>query len=280
MKISGFTFARNLIRLDYPFIEAIRSILPIVDEFIVNVGPDEDGTLEAVEAIGDAKIKIVRSQWNQNFPQGGYVLTQQTNIALFNCTGDWAFCIQADEIIHEDDHDRLVRMMERYVDDDEVEGLGFKRLNFYGDYQTILDVHPWNTGLITRIVKPHKFALSRADSNEFCVHPKYKEKGRAIHIADTGASLFHYMDVKTEKPDDTAYYYQKYPRQFVSPFRESHPAIMRKRIAAHPVTLDHNSPDWRTTLTAREKRQLFKSSPLARRLRDLAGRRAYKLVRT
>ena len=103
---------------------AIRSILPIFVVFIVYFGPDEDGTLDAVKAIGDPKIKIVRSQWNGNFAQGGYVLTQQTNIALFNCTGDWAFCVQADEIVHEDDHEMLVRAMERYVDDDRVEGLG------------------------------------------------------------------------------------------------------------------------------------------------------------
>ena len=44
MKISGFTIASNAIRFDYPIVESIKSILPIVDEFIVNVGPDEDGT--------------------------------------------------------------------------------------------------------------------------------------------------------------------------------------------------------------------------------------------
>jgi len=84
VKISGFTFVRNSIRFDFPVVESIKSILPIVDEFIVNVGPDEDGTLSLIKSIGDPKIKIIRSQWNPNLDTGGYLFAQQTNIALFN----------------------------------------------------------------------------------------------------------------------------------------------------------------------------------------------------
>jgi hypothetical protein len=66
MKLSGFTFVRNAVRLDYPVVESISSILPIVDEFIVNVGPDEDGTLDLIRSIRDPRIKIIQSQWNPN----------------------------------------------------------------------------------------------------------------------------------------------------------------------------------------------------------------------
>jgi hypothetical protein len=38
MKISGFSFVRNGIKLYYPVIESIQSILPICDEFIIAVG--------------------------------------------------------------------------------------------------------------------------------------------------------------------------------------------------------------------------------------------------
>jgi hypothetical protein len=38
MKVSGFTFVRNVVKYDYPVVESIRSILPVVYEFIVN-GP-------------------------------------------------------------------------------------------------------------------------------------------------------------------------------------------------------------------------------------------------
>ncbi|MGH7953853.1 MAG: glycosyltransferase, partial [Limisphaerales bacterium] len=39
MKVSGFTFLRNGQKFGYPFVESIRSILPIVDEFVVALGP-------------------------------------------------------------------------------------------------------------------------------------------------------------------------------------------------------------------------------------------------
>lgn len=44
MKISGFTIIRNAVLNDYPITEAIRSILPVVDEMIVLVGDSEDET--------------------------------------------------------------------------------------------------------------------------------------------------------------------------------------------------------------------------------------------
>ncbi|MBM3912615.1 MAG: glycosyltransferase family 2 protein, partial [Sphingomonadales bacterium] len=45
MKVSGFTFIRNAVLLDYPILEAIRSILPLCDEIVVAVGKSEDETL-------------------------------------------------------------------------------------------------------------------------------------------------------------------------------------------------------------------------------------------
>ena len=58
MKVSGFTFVRNAIKFDYPIVEAISSILPICDEFVVAVGKSEDGTLELVKSISSDKINI------------------------------------------------------------------------------------------------------------------------------------------------------------------------------------------------------------------------------
>jgi len=45
MKLSGFSFVRNGIKLYYPVVETIKSILPLVDEFVIAVGKgDEDDT--------------------------------------------------------------------------------------------------------------------------------------------------------------------------------------------------------------------------------------------
>jgi hypothetical protein len=276
MKISGFTFVRNAVRLDYPVVESIRSILPIVDEFVVNVGNSDDDTLGLVRSIGDSRIRIVESHWNPNVSTGGYVLAQQTNIALFNCTGTWAIYLQADEAIHERDHAWLRAMMTKYADDDRVEGLLLRRLTFFGDYKTISDVRPFNFDLSCRVVKPHRFVLSRGDAAGFTVHPKFKERGRRIRTVDTGLDFFHYADIRPAAPaadfrrekgkfwdqrsfapnylDGLGDYYRRVPRSFVASYRGTHPASMHDRIARHQGSLDPDSPEWRTRLTLRERR--------------------------
>jgi len=52
IRASGFTFLRNAVKLDYPADESIRSVLPIVDDFIVNIGLSEDGTEEFIISPG------------------------------------------------------------------------------------------------------------------------------------------------------------------------------------------------------------------------------------
>ena len=64
MKVSGFTFIRNAVSLGFPAVESIRSVLPICDEFVVNVGEGDDGTLELIRSLGESKITRLFSQLN------------------------------------------------------------------------------------------------------------------------------------------------------------------------------------------------------------------------
>ena len=81
MKVSGFTFIRNGTLLGYPFIESIKSILPICDEFIVVIGKSEDDTLSRVRGIKSKKIRVIESIWNENISDRGFVYAQQKMIA-------------------------------------------------------------------------------------------------------------------------------------------------------------------------------------------------------
>src|SRR5438093_12659958 len=150
MKVSGFTFCGNAVRYDYPVVESIRSILPIVDEFIVNVGRCEDGTLGLIRSVGDPKIRIVESVWDESLRKDGLIYSQQTNIALSHCVSDWAFYLQADEVIHEDDLSAIVRAMEVNLNKLEVKGLLFRYLHFVGDYWS---TNPWFYHKAVRIIR-------------------------------------------------------------------------------------------------------------------------------
>jgi len=297
VKLSGFTFIRNAVSLDYPVVESISSILPIVDEFIVNIGPDNDGTTELIRSIGSPKIKIIQSQWNPNLSTGGYVYAQQTNIALFNCTGKWAFYLQADEVIHEDDLPAILSYVDRDINDDGVEGIAFSELSFWGDYKTIVNVYPQRKRRRCRIIKPHCFVLSRGDAAGFTVHPKYKETGRRLRVIDTGIRLFHYCSVKSEKAmkekirtvstywsenqpkqsDPNLYYH--IPRKFVAPYKGTHPKVMSDRISKHPISIDLSSSHWRTEMTWKERWRLLKTMWVENVTDRFSGKGSYKLVR-
>ena len=137
MKVSGFTFVRNGVKFDYPFIEAIQSILPICDELIVAVGNSEDDTRKKIEAINSPKIKIIDTIWDDSLREGGHVLAVETNKALdaISADADWCFYIQADEVFHENDLTKIEEAMLQNLDNKAIEGLVFKHLNFFAIYR-------------------------------------------------------------------------------------------------------------------------------------------------
>src|SRR5260370_13284424 len=96
VKISGFTFIRNGNDLGYPFVAAIRSLLPLCDEIIVNVPRSTDGTRESVLAIGDPKIRVIETEWDEKQRTDGQALSHHTNLAFDQCAGDWCGYIQGD----------------------------------------------------------------------------------------------------------------------------------------------------------------------------------------
>jgi hypothetical protein len=96
MKVAGFSFIRNALKYDYPIVEAITSILPICDEFIVAVGKSEDATLSLIQSIPSPKIKIIETVWDDALREGGRVLAEETNkaFAAVSKEADWTFYIQ------------------------------------------------------------------------------------------------------------------------------------------------------------------------------------------
>jgi glycosyltransferase involved in cell wall biosynthesis len=199
LKVSGFTFLRNGQRLGYPFVASIRSILPVVDEFVIALGPCDDDTEKMVRAIGDPKIRIIPTQWNENlrsdYSVKGFVYGQQKSIALFNCTGDWAFYLEADEVLHENDLPKIRAAMEKYLRDERVEALAFDYLHFYGNKNTIAWSPGWYRSEV-RILRNTIPAWS-SESLFFNVVVNHK-KSRHPRAAHAGATIFHYGWVRSE----------------------------------------------------------------------------------
>jgi len=196
MKISAFTFIKNGQILGYPFIQSIQSVLPIVDEFVINVGESEDDTLSLIESISSPKIRIIKSKWNDSMKDRGYVYGQQKMIAQFNCTGDWAFYIEGDEIYHEDDLSQIQSAMQNYLKDPSVEALVFDFYHFYGNANTYLDSPGWYRSE-ARIIK--NSVRSYAPDGLFWVILDQNKKGRYPRAKHTGVNCYHYGWVRSEE---------------------------------------------------------------------------------
>ncbi len=143
MRISGATIIRNGVKFGFPFVESIKSVLPLCFEFIVAVGKSEDATKPKIEGINDPRIKIIDTVWDDAKRAGGQVLSEQTNIALKNCKGDWIFYIQSDEAVNENDFEKIKNAVSKADKSDEIDGIIFDYLHFYGSYSTVQTGRNW-----------------------------------------------------------------------------------------------------------------------------------------
>ena len=194
MKVSGFTIVRNAIQYDYPIVEAITSILPICDEFVVAVGKSEDDTLALIQGINSPKIKIIETVWDESLREGGRVLADETNKALAAISDDtdWAFYIQGDEVMHEDFLPAIKKAMETWVNEPKVEGLLFHYRHFYGSYDYIGDSRKWYPKEV-RVIRNDKAIYSFRDAQGF------QKKGRPLKVKQVEAYVHHYGWVKNPK---------------------------------------------------------------------------------
>lgn len=200
MKVSGFTFLRNGQKLGYPFVESIRSLLPIVDEYVVALGPCDDDTEKRLREINDPKLRIIPTQWNErirhDYTVKAFVYGQQKSIALFNCTGDWAFYLECDEVLHEDELSKIRAAMEKHQNDERVEALAFDYLHFYGNRNT----YAWSPGWYRSEVRIIRNTIPAWSSEALFFNVVTGHKtSRYPRAAHTGARIYHYGYLKTEE---------------------------------------------------------------------------------
>jgi hypothetical protein len=192
MKISGFTIIKNAVLNDYPIVEAVKSILPVVDEMIILVGDCEDDTIGLIETINDPKIKIHHSVWDPNLRTGGSVLAVETNKAmqLISKDADWAFYIQGDEVVHEQYHEAILKGCRDYKDQTAVDGLLFKYLHFYGTYDYVGDSRTWYSKEV-RVIRNDRQITAYKDAQGF------RKQGQKLKVKAINAYIYHYGWVKS-----------------------------------------------------------------------------------
>ncbi|MFM1934353.1 MAG: hypothetical protein RL360_1234 [Bacteroidota bacterium] len=281
MKIAGFTFIRNAVKNDYAIVEAITSILPICDEFVVAVGASEDETLALIQGIPSDKIKIVETVWDDAKREGGATFALETDKALQAISKDidWAFYIQGDECVHEADLPVVKAAMEANLTDENVEGLLFHYRHFYGSYQHVAISRRWYRREI-RVVKMHPGVHSYKDAQGF------RKDGKKMKVKLIPAYINHYGWVKppeglnnkvrnfTQFYHDDAWLAENVPADYqfdygnaerLFRFEGTHPAVMADRVARSNWPFYFDPVELEKKMTFRRK--------ILQKIEDLTGYR-------
>lgn len=264
--ISGFTFIKNGLTLGYPILESVLSIEAICDEVIINVGFEDpeltidDGTYKYLtENLLDPKYKFLKSWWDPTIKKSGMILSQQTNIALAACRGDYCQYIQGDECVHEDDLKFILEGVEQMEKDRRIDGLIFNYMHFYGN----VDTYKYTRNLYrreVRLIRNHKGIKSWLDAQGFRNGDDTKIKARLIP-----ARIFHYGWARAEqvmknkvKVFDTFYHEKdrgikefQYERNWgLTLFTKTHPRVMKEWIEKNrnPINLMALPLSWGSNL--------------------------------
>lgn len=267
MKVCGFTIVRNAIKYGYPAIESITSILPLCDLFIVAVGQSDDNTRALIESINSPKIKIIDTVWDDSLREGGQVLAVETNKAFDAIPEeyDWAFYIQADEVVHEQYHPAIRSGMERWCNSPSVDGLLFHYTHFYASYDYVGDSRQWYRNEI-RIVRNNKAIRSYRDAQGF------RKNGQKLCVKRIEAHVYHYGWVKPPEQmlqkmesfhklwhdDQWVESFMKENKMFdyssidsIRAFTGTHPAVMKKLI---------DKQNWKVPFDTSHKKLGFKQA--------------------
>lgn len=112
-KISGYTTTYN--SDNYPFEESIRSMLGFCEEVIVVDGCSTDGTYEKLlklqKEFGEEKIKIFQNEFPWDEPGADGL---QKAFARALCENEYLWQQDADEIVHEDDYEKIKMITKRF----------------------------------------------------------------------------------------------------------------------------------------------------------------------
>jgi len=273
MTLSGFSYIRNGFEYGYPFLESIQSILSICDEFVIAVGDSKDGTREAIENLKSPKIKIIDTAWDENLRKGGKIFAQQANIAADHISGDWGLHLQADEVIHENDLYKIREAILKYQEDKRVEGLLFKFINFWGNYDYIGTTRRWHRYEV-RVIRNLKTIRAYKDSQGFRKYSnagayENNEKGEKLRVKKVEVTIYHYNFVRNpELMKKKADYFHRFwhdddwlkenisrEEEFdfdkideLKLFKGTHPKVMQERIKQQKLEFEYDRSKARFSL--------------------------------
>ena len=162
--ISGYTTTKNCIDQGYPWKQCVQSMLGFATEVVVVDGGSTDGTWEELqswaESIDDGRLKVYQVERDWDHPRHAVFDGAQKAEARKRCTSDFLWQMDADEVIHEEDYDKIVGLCKNFPAAADLVSLPV--IEYWGSLDKVrCDINPW------------KWRLSR--NREYITHGIPKE---------------------------------------------------------------------------------------------------------
>ena len=142
--ISGYTTTKDCISQGYPWRQCIESMLGFCSEVVVVDGGSVDGTWEELQAWSEKddrlKIDLVKRDWDH--PRHAVFDGAQKAEARSRCTGDFLWQMDADEVVHEDDYEKIISLTKHFPK--ELDLMCLPVIEYWGSPEKVrADINPW-----------------------------------------------------------------------------------------------------------------------------------------
>ena len=153
-KVSGYTTTRNCISQKYPFEESIKSMLGFADEVVVVDGGSDDGTWELLVDWSEKEEKLNVYQESRDWSHTRHAVFDglQKAVARSKCTGEFLWQMDSDEIVHEDDYEKIISLCKNFPT--EIDLVCLPVVEYWGGPEKVrMDINPWKWRLSRNL--PH-----------------------------------------------------------------------------------------------------------------------------
>lgn len=148
MKISGYTYVKDAVSMDYPFVESIKSHLDFCDEVVVvDASIKNDGTKEALQALkkeNKDKLKLFEAKLDWTAPNYGIYDGVLKQIAREKCTSEFLWQFDVDECVHAIDRNVLKELLKQCDNLQQIPVLCLPVVEYWGGLDKVrIDVNSW-----------------------------------------------------------------------------------------------------------------------------------------
>jgi|TARA_R110001599_G_scaffold50839_8_gene143134 glycosyltransferase involved in cell wall biosynthesis len=145
--VSGYTTVRNANRMNYPWQATVTSMLGFCHEVVVVDGGSDDDTWEELKAMSaaqdDGRLKVYQHPVLNDHPSFAYESDGKLKAtARSYCTSDFCWQMDADEVVHENDYEKVHQLLRAFPVHCDVVSLPV--IEYWGGDEKIrMDVNPW-----------------------------------------------------------------------------------------------------------------------------------------